>query len=147
MKIKSSKFIAIFIIVVLQSCQAKAQSQSTTDRTLIEEKIAMYFEGWLTGDSNLLGQAMHSTCQLKNIKDGKVIIIDRPTYLGFFKPRARLENAGGKIIKIDVTGPIGAAKIELETANRLYTDYFNLMKENGEWYIVDKISTSINKVE
>lgn len=112
------------------------------EKALITNTIETYFEGWMTGDTSKLGQAMHATCQLKNVKDDKVLEFDRSTYLGFFKPRPRRENSGGKIIEIDVTGNIASAKCEIETPNRLYTDYFNLMKVKDKWYIVDKSATS-----
>lgn len=32
-----------------------------------------------------------------------------------------------------------------ETAERLFTDYFNLLKEGDRWYITDKVSTNIAK--
>jgi len=90
-----------------------------------------YFEGWMTGNTTKIGSAMHTTCQLKNIKDDGVIIFDRATYLGFFKPRPRRENSGGKIIDIDITGDIAAAKCKIDTPKRLY--------------IVDKIAASVLK--
>jgi len=108
----------------------------------ITQTIETYFEGWMTGDTTKLGKAMHRTCQLKNIKDDDVIIYDRATYLGFFKPRPRRKNAGGEIITINVTDDIASAKCQIHTKDRLYTDYFNMMKIRGEWYIVDKIATN-----
>lgn len=56
-----------------------------------------------------------------------------------------MPGAEGRIIEIDITGNIGAAKCEIEIPNRLFTDYFNLMKLNGEWVIVDKIATNSPK--
>jgi len=79
---------------------------------------------------------------LKNIKDGDVTEFDRATYLGFFKPRERRTNAGGRIISIDITDNIAAAKCEIFTDKRLFTDYFNMMKIEDRWYIVDKIATN-----
>ena len=140
----------IACIAFLISCSNKSYSQTQEsaptenpkEKTEITEKINLYFEGWMTGDTTLLGQAMHSTCQLKNLKDDKVVIYDRSTYLGFFKPRPRRQNAGGRIINIDVTGYTASAKCEIYTEDRLYTDYFNMMKVQEEWYIVDKIASS-----
>ncbi len=108
----------------------------------ITQTIDLYFEGWMTGDTTLIGKAMHRTCQLKNIKDNDVIIYDRATYLSFFKLRPRRKNAGGEIISIDVTNTIASAKVFIYTEEYLYTDYFNMMKIEDEWYIVDKISTN-----
>ncbi|WP_310557606.1 nuclear transport factor 2 family protein [Flavobacterium sp.] len=128
-----------------------AQNKTETSDNLIQEKkliektIETYFDGWMTGDSLKLGKTMHATCNLKNIKDNQVIVIDRKNYLGRFKLRPKIENTKGKIVTIDVTANIASAKCEIETPQRLFTDYFNMMKINNEWFIVDKISTNIEK--
>ncbi len=140
----------VILIIFIISCNKKTQeilqqpqvNLNQAEISQISDKINLYFEGWMTVDTTKLGRAMHTTCQLKNLKDGKVIIYDRSTYLGFFKPRPRRQNAGGRIVKVDVTGYTASAKCEIYTADRLYTDYFNMMKEDGEWYIVDKIASS-----
>ena len=107
--------------------------------------IQNYFDGWLTGDTTLVGSAMHATCNLKYVKDGKISKRNRTEYLSGFKPRPRLENAEGRILSIDITRTAAEAKVELETENRLFTDYFNLLKEEDRWYITDKVSTNISK--
>lgn len=140
-------------MILFASCSTNSQvkgqrvTEQANDRVIedeqkIRETIDTYFEGWMTGDTTKLGTAMHRTCQLKNIKDDDVIIFDRATYLGFFKPRPRRKNAGGKIISIDITDDTAAAKCEIHTEERLYTDYFNMMKLKDQWYIVDKIASS-----
>lgn len=143
-------FFLLLMSLVLFSCEQKKLPQQTylnnpQDEALIRSTIGNYFEGWMTGDTTKIGSAMHATCQLKNIKDGGVIIFDRATYLGFFKPRPRRENSGGKIIDINITGNIASAKCEIDTPRRLYTDYFNMMKLGERWYIVDKIAASVPK--
>ncbi len=119
-----------------------SDTENKVEESLIRETIEGYFEGWMTGDTTLIGRAMHKTCQLKNIKEDEVVIYERATYLGFFKPRPRRENAGGRIVSINITDDIAAAKCEIFTKDRLYTDYFNLMKLKDRWYIVDKIATN-----
>lgn len=137
--------IICFTALLLQGSLLFGQNISDNEEEKIRETIGQYFEGWMTGDTTKLGYAMHRTCKLKNIKDDAVIVYDRATYLGFFKPRPRRENSGGRIIDINVTGPIASAKCEIETPSRLFTDYFNMMKVKGTWRIVDKISTSVSK--
>lgn len=137
--------ILLFLTWGLMSCASSAQHKAVTqdpEAEAIRQIIDMYFEGWMTGDTTLLGKAMHSTCQLKNVKDNGVIVFDRAKYLSFFKPRPRRQNSGGEIVSIDVTGNIAAAKCEIYTPDRLYTDYFNMMKLEDSWYIVDKIATN-----
>lgn len=147
--VKLISYLLMILVMGLACSQKRAlvdQSPMTKTLSLDEQKITQtietYFEGWMTGDTIKLGTAMHRTCQLKNIKDDDVIIFDRATYLGFFKPRPRRENAGGEIISINVTDDTAAAKCEIQTKDRLYTDYFNMMKIKDQWYIVDKIASS-----
>ena len=139
----------ILIVILFIQCHSSKEIQSTAnnnpDRQAIEGVIQNYFDGWLTGDTSLIGSAMHESCNLKFIRDGKFGKRTRTEYLSFFKPRPRLANSEGRILTIDITKNAGAAKIELETEKRLFTDYFNLLKEGERWYITDKVSTSITK--
>jgi len=142
------KFFLFLLVLFVSACAIKDKTQSKTnlaEEVLIRQTIDTYFEGWMTGDTTKLGKAMHTTCQLKNVKDNGVLVFDRAKYLSFFELRPRRENSGGRVVAINITGDIAAAKCEIFTPKRLYTDYFNMMKLNGEWYIVDKIATSVAK--
>jgi hypothetical protein len=134
--------ILTLILLTALSFELSAQQQ---DKELIKQTIETYFDGWMTGDTLKFGKVMHSTCNLKTIKDNEVVVIDRKSYLSRFKLRPKLENSFGRIISIDITGMVASAKCEIEIPEHIFTDYFNMMKLNNEWYIVDKISTSILK--
>jgi Putative lumazine-binding len=122
----------------------KAQTQ---EKDLIKQSIEIYFDGWMTGDTLKLGKVMHASCHLKFMKDNQLQVIDRKSYLSRFKLQPKLENTEGRIISIDFTRNIASAKCEIETPKRLFTDYFNMMKINEEWHIVDKISSSVEKAK
>ena len=124
---------------------AVQEAPKSADEIAIEGVIKNYFNGWLTGDTTLLGSAMHSTCHLKFVREGKVETRNRTQYLSGFQPRPRLENAEGRILDIDIVRTAAEAKVELETEGRLFTDYFNLLKEGDRWYITDKVSTNVAK--
>jgi len=119
------------------------QAQEASDLELIQETITKYFDGWLTGNAELIGEAMHESCHLKFLREGKFELRNKEGYLSGFKPRPRLENAEGRIVSVDITRNAASAKIELEIPGRLFTDYFNLLKLDGVWYITDKASTNI----
>ena len=135
------KLLTIVLLSFL-SCKLSAQQH---DKELIKQTIETYFDGWMTGDTLKIGKVMHNTCNLKTIKDNEVVVIDRNSYLSRFKLRPKLENSFGRIISIDITGRVASAKCEIEIPERIFTDYFNMMKLNDEWFIVDKISTNILK--
>jgi hypothetical protein len=115
------------------------------ERKQIEEMIGLYFDGWATGDTTKLGAAMHSSCHLKNYRDGKFIEFTRNQYLGLFKPRPRPQNLQTRIVALDVTNNMGSAKVEIITEKDVFTDYFNLMKTTEGWVIADKVSTRTPK--
>lgn len=117
--------------------------QVSTERQLIETMIQLYFDGWATGDTTLLGKAMHASCHLKNYSDGKFIEYTRNHYLSLFKPHERPKNLSTRIVSIDITNNMGSAKVEISTERDLFTDYFNLMKTTEGWVIADKVSTRV----
>lgn len=118
----------------------------TDEKTQIETLIKdFYFEGWMTGDTAKVGKAMHPSCHLKFFRDNVFSDISRADYLSRFKPRAKDAGTSGRILLLDVTGNIASAKCELETPKALFTDYFNLIKTDGGWFIVDKVSTRVDK--
>lgn len=134
--------ISTIILLTFLSFKVTAQQQ---DKELIKQTIETYFDGWMTGDTLKIGKVMHSTCKLKLIKNNQVDVIDRNSYLSRFKLRQKSANTFGRIISIDITGQIASAKCEIEVPERIFTDYFNMMKLNEEWYIIDKISINVSK--
>lgn len=134
-----SSLLVVFLILPTVSAQGPTNE---SDWRLVENLVQLYFDGWATGDKTKLDKAMHFSCRLKNYVDGKFIEYDKATYLGLFKspPRPRPHNLQTKIVAVDLTGIIGSVKAEITTPNDVFTDYFNVMKTNEGWFIVDKVA-------
>jgi hypothetical protein len=139
------KFFSIGFTILLLTTKVNAQLSTSSELQAIETTIGWYFDGWGTGDTTKLGKAMHSTCHLKSFRDGKFNDISRAEYLSRFKPRARPDSLVTRIISIDITGNIASAKTEIDTGRDIFTDYFNLIKTDERWFIVDKIAVRIAK--
>jgi glucose/arabinose dehydrogenase len=140
------KILLLFLLTFLALPTVSAQNfANPTDWRLVENTIQLYFDGWATGDTAKLDKAMHFSCRLKNFRDGKFLEFDKATYLGFFKPRPRPKNLQTRIVSIDITDIIGSAKTEIITEKEVFTDYFNLMKTNEGWFIVDKVAVRTPK--
>lgn len=112
-----------------------------TERQQMEATIQLYFDGWATGDTSKLGKAMHSSCHLKNVRDGKFVQFSKEQYISLFKPRPRPAKLDTRIVALDITNNMGSAKVEISTERDVFTDYFNLMKTEEGWFIADKVST------
>jgi Putative lumazine-binding len=137
------KILLSTVIIFVASTKFYAQA---TDKSKIESVINdLYFEGWMTGDTTKIGKAMHATCHLKYYRDNKFSDISRADYLSRFKPKAKEAGSSGRIVSLDITGNIASAKCEIETTKALFTDYFNLIRIEERWFIVDKISTRVDK--
>jgi hypothetical protein len=136
----------LFLLVGVVLCFYTQSNAQTDEKASIESTIQMYFDGWMTSDTTKVGKAMHSTCHLKVNRNGAFKSISRSEYLkGFKSVKAKEEGTFGRIKSIDFTGNIASAKCEIETPKAIFTDYFNLIKIENTWYIVDKISTRVDK--
>ena len=133
----------LFISFSFLFFNAHAQENDTTnDWLLIQKTLNLYLDGQATGDSIKVGMSFHDSWQLKYIADNKFNIVTKSQYLsGYKSPNPRSSNWSGRIVFIDITNAVAVAKVEISTFRLLFTDYFNLMKTNQGWFIVDKIST------
>jgi hypothetical protein len=134
--------VLIILLIALLPFTGKAQQ---TDIQQIEKTIGWYFEGWGISDTTLVGKAMHSTCHLKFYRDGKFNDITRADYLSRFKPKPKPDSLETRIISLDITDNIAAAKTEIVLGKTIFIDYFNLIKTSEGWFIVDKISVRQNR--
>lgn len=137
--------IVAFFSALLLSGTVKAQQTEVSELQQVQTTIGHYFEGWATGDTGKIGKAMHSTCHLKSFRDGKFNDMSRTEYLSRFKPRPRPEGLTTRIVALDITENIASAKTEIDTGKDVFTDYFNLIKTDEGWFIVDKIAVRRSK--
>lgn len=133
----------LVLMLTLSGFNISVAAQNLSDRQLAEEVIQTYFDGWATGDTTKVGRAMHRSCHLKNFREGKFIDFNRTQYLSGFRLRQRPAGLITRIVSLDITAGIGAAKTEIVTERDTFTDYFNLMKIDQQWFIVDKIAARI----
>ncbi len=134
-------FLAIGFCLLLFKVSAQV-NETTNDLQLIQKTIDLYIEGQATGDSVKVGQSFHDSWQLKVFRDNKFTAIPKSKYLvGYKKRDAKPNNWSGRTVFIDISKDIAVAKVEISNSSALFTDYFNLLKTNQGWLIVDKISS------
>lgn len=114
------------------------------DKALIKKAILDYYhEGHVKSDPELYKRILHDEWKFFLFdKEGRLRIVDKNEYISWSDPSKADPALGWKtdIFYIDVTGKVGAAKIKLESNKVIYIDYFNLMKIDGKWWIVHKLS-------
>ncbi|MFX1390166.1 MAG: nuclear transport factor 2 family protein [Promethearchaeota archaeon] len=102
-----------------------------------------YHKGHVKSDPSLYEKILHDEWKFFLFDENKQLkIVDKDEYLSWYHPENVNKNLTWKthFYYIDVTENIGAAKLKLECEEVGYIDYFNLMKINGKWWIVHKLS-------
>jgi len=111
---------------------------------LIKKAIMDYYhEGHVKADSNLYEQVLHDEWKFFMFDEQeKLKIVDKKEYYSWYDP----QNVDPKLqwktefFYVDVYKNNAQVKISIENQNVKYLDFFNLMKIDGIWWIVHKIS-------
>ena len=107
-----------------------------------------YHEGHAKHDYHYYDGILHNEWKLFYLDDsGKLQIVDKNTYKSWYDPKDFDESVHWEteFFYVDVTETVASAKIRLECESVRYIDYFNMMKIDGRWWIVHKISHGTKK--
>lgn len=111
-----------------------------SERDLIEKAIQHYIDGGISGHGADMKPAFHQDATIfgyigPDLFAGPIQgLFDWNDENG---PAAELQ---ARIANIDIVGTVATARIELDnwTGHR-FTDFFNLLKVDGEWKIMNKV--------
>ena len=117
------------------------------EEAAIRATIDHYFRAHATGDGSHLLKAFQPELHMMWVKDGAFQQKTRDEFIAGFSGKPAADEAQRKrtIEMIDVAGNAAVAKIRLDYPKVTFTDYFTLLKVNGEWKIVNKIFHSVPK--
>ena len=135
----------ILIICFLFTLSAlKLNAQTNNDNSEIQqisETLMLYIDGTGNGEPEKLKKAFHPDFNLYTVtKENKLRIRNGAKYVSNIK-KGKKSNRIGRIISIDYENDAAIAKVEILVPNRIYTDYFLLLKYEGSWKIVHKSYT------
>jgi len=121
------------------------------DKEAIRKAILDYYhEGHVQYAPELYKKVLHPDWKFFMLDENDELqIVDRAKYCEWWDPKNRQPGREWEteFLSVDVTGNVGAVKIRLEDQNVRYTDYFNVMKLDGQWWIVHKVSHGERKSE
>ena len=113
---------------------------ATNDDAAIRAAIDNYFLAHSTGDGTHLLKVFRPELRMTWVKDGAFQMKTRDEFVAMFSGKPADDEAQRKrtIEMIDVSGNAAIAKIKLDYPKVTFTDYFTLLKIDGEWKIVNK---------
>ena len=133
---------SLFALIALLGISVSTFAQSEDDA--IKETLNNYLDGGAVGDTARLNRAFFPYANLRNLsKDGKVSEMPVKKFIAAVP-------AGGakwssKIINYSYAGTAATAVTEEELPTVKFVDFLNLLKINGEWKIVSRVYSRVEK--
>lgn len=132
-----------FALLALVLLPALTTAQ-TSEEQGVRAAINQYFRGHATGNGDEMRKAFLPTAHIEGNRDGKFVSWTVDEYCSRFtgKPANDEASRNRTIDSADVSGTAAMAKATLVHGATTFTDYFVLLKVNGEWKIANKVYSS-----
>lgn len=133
--------IPLLLTAAWLSMPGNAMAQQSHDEAAARKPLEAYLRGHATGDAAYIRQAFLPTAHVEGIRDGKLLSWTADEYIAGFKGSPPADEGQRKrwIDSIDISGNAGMARVTLDYPAGTFTDYFVLLKVDGEWKIANKV--------
>jgi len=117
------------------------------DQALARKPLESYMQGHATGDPAHIRAAFLSTARIDGLRDGKPVSRTAEEFAAGFSGKPADDEALRKrrIDRIELHGNAGMAQVTLDYPTITFTDYFVLLKVDGEWKIASKVYDAARK--
>lgn len=120
--------------------KAQANNAGVEDeKQLILLTLNNYLEGRPALDIERLRAAFHPDAYIRTVIDGKLVQWALPQYLDLVA-QATWQECHPQLLSYTWDGDTGSAHVQLTFDTFRFIDRFNLIKVDGKWLIVDKVS-------
>lgn len=115
-----------------------------SEEAAVRAAVNQYFKGHSTGQSAEMSAAFLPSAHIEGIRDGVFTSWTAAEYSGRFTGRSAADEATRKrtIDHVEVSGSAAMASATLVHGATTFTDYFVLLKVNGNWKIANKVYSS-----
>lgn len=124
-----------------QTDQRPAEMVSDAEHAGVRAAIESYLRGHATGDPSHMRRAFLPTAHIEGIREGKFTSWTLDEYCSLFKGMPAEDEAERQrhVDMIEVSGTAAIAEATLVHGAATFTDYFVLLKVDGEWKIANKV--------
>lgn len=129
----------LIILAALGGGVSTASAQS--DEAGVRAAIELYFKGHATRDAATMRASFLPTAHIEGMRQGQFTSWTVDQYTANFKGTPAPNEASNRrtIDSIDFKGTAAMAKATLVHGQTTFTDYFVLLKVNGQWKIANKV--------
>jgi len=116
-------------------------------QTIKEAILKYYHDGHALYRPDLYEQILHPEWKFFMFEGEALKVVDRDEFCTWYAPEKLNPDLDWEteFYSIDVTGNIASVKLRLENQTVRYIDYLNMMKIDGVWWIVHKLSHDVQK--
>ena len=141
MKLTNMKVYTLAIVSLVLSVAGIAQNK--TD----EEAVRACLENYMSGDGDRVEKAFHPSATMKyiDVQSGEFKDVPIADFIARVKSNTTKQERKIEIAALNIEGNAASGKIKIETEKAILYDYMNMLKINGEWKIVSKIFSRVNK--
>jgi hypothetical protein len=122
-------------------------AQEAAEEALARKPLESYMQGHATGDPAHIRAAFLPTARVDGLRDGKLVSRTAEEFASGFSGKPANDEAQRKrrIDRIELHGDAGMAQVTLDYPTITFTDYFVLLKVDGEWKIASKVYDAVRK--
>lgn len=136
-------FVLLVALLYVSFLFAGVSSPNEAKKEEIRNALETYFfKGKLESDKKRLSEIIHEDYRLFNVHRKK---LDKYTRADFFSWLGGKKKIKFTINSIDVTGGVAAVKVTEDAGKHMWIDYFNLVKIDGKWWIIDEVAYPLRK--
>ena len=133
----------LLLVALMMLLPAAALAQQAEEQA-VRAAVNQYFRGHATANADEMRKAFLPTAHIEGIREGKFVSWTAEDYSSRFtgKPAADEASRRRTIDSVNVAGTAAMVKATLVHGATTFTDYFVLLKVNGEWKIANKVYSS-----
>lgn len=118
---------------------AITHSEAENEKQSIQQTLNNYLEGRPVIDIEKMRAAFHAEAIIRTIVEGKLVQWPLPQYLDLVA-KATVQQCQTELVSYSWDGDTGSAHVQLTFDTFRFIDRFNLIKLEGKWLIIDKVS-------
>lgn len=133
---------AVTASILLATALAFAGTNAEREDVAAARKpIETYLRGHATGDGQIMRTAFLPTAHIEGVREGAFTSWTLEEYVARFpgRPADNESQRKRRIDMIEVSGTAATARVTLENPGLTATDFFVLLKVDGEWKIANKV--------
>lgn len=136
--------LSLFFLTCSLSAFAQVSLDDHPESEAIATTLNYYLEGGTNNDFETLKKAFHPDARM--ISMGQTMMnVNAVEFFGSRMNPGPPQNRETRIVSIDVAPGAASARLEIEYPTFIFVDYMTLLNIDGEWKIVSKVYTRVNK--